>query len=70
MLTLTSRKDSGNTVKPVLRGHLRDKEKMALYDRRPLSLKKGLIHIKISMTEQEKGDFLIQVQSAKCILTN
>ena len=27
MLTLTSRKDSGNTVKPVLRGHLWDKKK-------------------------------------------
>ena len=48
-----------NTVKPVLRGHLKDKEKVAIYDRSPL--KRGLIHMKFSMTGQEKGDLLIQV---------
>jgi len=47
------------TVKPVLRGHLWDKEKVAFTDRWPL--KRGSIHIKFSMTGQEKGDLLIQV---------
>jgi hypothetical protein len=42
----------GNIVKPVLRGHLSDKEK--------LSYKTGSIHMKFS-TRQEKGDLLIQV---------
>ena len=37
------------TVKPVLRGHLWDKEKMALYKDR-WSLKQGSIHMKFSMT--------------------
>ena len=40
-------------MKPVLRGHIWGK------DKRPL--KRGLIHIKFSMTRQEKGDLLIQV---------
>ena len=40
------------TVKPVLRGHLWDKEKMALEDRRPLL--RGLMQF--SMTCQERGD--------------
>ena len=47
------------TVKPVLRGHLWDKEKVALYDRWPL--KRGSFHMKFSMTVQENGDLLIQV---------
>ena len=42
------------TVKPVLRGHLWYKEKVTLYDRWPL-------HIKLSMTGQEKDDPLVQV---------
>ena len=48
-----------DTDKPVLRGHLWDKGKVALWDR--LLLKRGLIHMKFSMTGQEKGDLLIQV---------
>ena len=48
------------TVKPALRGHLWDKENVALQDRWPL--KRGSIHIKLSMTGQEKGDLLIQAQ--------
>ena len=51
-----------NTVKPVLKGHLWDKEKVALKDRWPL--KRGSIHMKFSMnsmTWQDKGDLLIQV---------
>jgi hypothetical protein len=36
-----------NTVKPVLRGHLWDKENVALQDRWPL--KRGSIHMKCSM---------------------
>ena len=43
-----------NIVKPVLRGHLWDKEKVALYDRWPL--KRASIHMKCSMIGQEKGD--------------
>jgi hypothetical protein len=43
-----------NTVKPVLRGHLWDKAKMAWEDRWPL--KRGLFHKKFSMTGQEKGN--------------
>ena len=39
------------TVKPVLRGHLLDKEKVALYD--IWSLKRSSIRKKFSMTEQE-----------------
>ena len=50
---------SDSTVKPVLRGHLWDKEKVALYDRWPL--KWGSIHMKFSMRGQEKGDLLRQV---------
>jgi len=49
----------GYTVKPVLRGHLCDKEKMALLDRWPL--KRGSIHLKFSITGQDKGGLLIQV---------
>ena len=41
------------TVKPVLRGHLWDKIKWPL--------NRGSIHMKSSMTGQEKGDLLIQV---------
>ena len=41
------------TVKPVLRGHIWDKEKVVFRDRWPL--------MKFSMTGQEKGDLLIQV---------
>jgi hypothetical protein len=48
-----------NTIKSVLRGHLSDKEKVALYDRWPI--KRGSIHMKFSMTGQENGDLLIQV---------
>jgi hypothetical protein len=40
------------TVKPVLRGHLWDQEKVALKDSWPLI--KGSIYIKFSMTGQEK----------------
>ena len=47
------------TVKPVLRGHLWDIEKVALSDRWPL--KRGSIHMKCSLTGLEKGDLLIQV---------
>ena len=46
-------------VKPVLRGHIWDKRKVALYDRWPH--KKDSIHTKFSMTGQEKDDLLIQV---------
>ena len=47
------------TVKPVLRSHLWDNEKVALYGRWPI--KRGSIHMKFSMTGQEKDDLLIQV---------
>jgi len=47
------------TVKPVLRGHIWDKEKVVLQDRWPL--KRGSIYMKFSMTRQEKSDLLIQV---------
>ena len=40
------------TVKPVLRGHLWDKEKVALKDRWPL--KRGSIHMIFSMIGQEQ----------------
>ena len=50
---------AGSTVKPVLRDHPWEKEKMALKDRWPL--KRGSINMKFSMTRQEKGDLLIQV---------
>ena len=43
------------TFKPVLRGHLWNKEKVALYDRWPL--KRGSIHIKFSMIGHEKVTF-------------
>ena len=39
-------------VKPVLRGHLWDKEKVALYNRLPL--KRGSICMKISMTTRKR----------------
>ena len=42
------------TVKPVLRGHLWDKDKLSLYDRWPLN--RGSIYMKYSMTRQLKGD--------------
>ena len=48
-----------NTVKPVLRGHPWEKEKVALYNRWPI--KRGSIHMKFSMTGQKKSDLLIQV---------
>ena len=48
-----------STIKPVLRGHLLDKEKVTLLDRWPL--KRGSIHLVFSMTEKEKGDLLILV---------
>ena len=47
------------TVKLVLRGHLWGKKKVVTEDR--WSLKRGSIHLKFSMTGQEKGDLLIQV---------
>jgi hypothetical protein len=47
------------TVKPVLRGLLWDKEKVTFSDRWPLN--RCSIHKKLSTTEQEKGDILIQV---------
>ena len=47
------------TVKPVLRGHIWDKEKAAFQDMLPLQ--RGLIHKTFSMTGEEKGDLLIQV---------
>jgi len=50
---------SRHTVKPVLRGHILDKGKVALKDRWPL--KRGWIHLKCSMPGQEKDDLLIQV---------
>jgi hypothetical protein len=46
------------SVKPVLRDHFWDKEKAALQDRWPL--KRGAIHMKYSLTGQEKCDLLIQ----------
>ena len=46
-------------VKPVLRGDLWNKEKMAFSDRWPL--KRGSNHMKCFMTGQEKCDLLIQV---------
>ena len=49
------------TAKPVLRGHLWDKEKVDFQDRWPL--KRGSIYMKFYMTGQEKGDILIQVIS-------
>jgi hypothetical protein len=48
-----------HTVKPVLRGHLWEKEKVAFKDRWPL--KRGSIQMKFSMTGHEKGDHIIQV---------
>jgi hypothetical protein len=47
------------TVKPVLRGHLWVKEKWSF--KTGDLLKKGSIHMKISMTGQEKDDCLIEV---------
>ena len=43
-------------LKPVLRGHLWDKEKVVFKDRWPH--KRGSIHMKFSLTGQEKGDLL------------
>ena len=48
-------RDMHNTVKPVLRGQLWDKEKVTLQDRWPL--KRGSFHMKFSMTGQEKVTF-------------
>jgi len=48
-----------STTKPVLRGHLWDKVKAVLQNRWPL--KRGSIHMKCSMTGQEKDDLLIQM---------
>jgi hypothetical protein len=50
-------------VKPVVRGHLWNKEKVALQDR--WSLKRGSIHMKFSMTD----DILIQVTALKEVTT-
>jgi hypothetical protein len=47
------------TVKPVLKGHLWDKEKVVFWDKWPL--KTGSIDMQFPMTGQEKGDILIQV---------
>jgi len=47
------------TVKPVLRGHLWDKEKVTFYDRR--SLKRGSIHMNFSMKGQGNSDILMEV---------
>jgi hypothetical protein len=44
---------------PVLRGHFWDKDKVALQDR--WHLKRGLSHMKLSMTGQEKSNLLIQM---------
>ena len=44
-----------STVKPVLKGHIWDKVKMALYDRGPL--RRGSIHMKFTMTGQENVTF-------------
>jgi hypothetical protein len=44
------------TVKLILRGQHWDKEKVVFYDRWPF--KRGSIHMKCSMTGQEKGDIL------------
>ena len=44
-------------VKPVLIGHLGDKEKLVLYD----LLKEVQFNMKFSMTGQEKSDLLNQV---------
>ena len=41
-------------VKPVIRGHLWERKKVVLYDRWPL--KRGSVHMKFSMTGQEKDD--------------
>jgi hypothetical protein len=46
-------------VKPALRGHLWNKEKVVFKDRWPL--KTGSIPMIFSMTGQEQGDLLIQV---------
>jgi hypothetical protein len=46
-------------VKPVSRGHLWDKDKMALLDR--WLLKRAWIHMKFSATGQEKGDLMIKI---------
>jgi len=48
-----------NTVIPVLRSHLSDKEKVVFYDGRPQN--RGSIHMKFSITGQENGDLLISV---------
>lgn len=47
------------TVKSVLRGHLSEKEKVIVSDNQPL--KRGSIFMTFSMTEQEKGNLLIEV---------
>ena len=46
---------NSHTVKPVLRGHLQDKENVALLNRCPL--KRGSIHMKFTMTGQENVTF-------------
>ena len=48
-----------NTVKPALRGHIWDIEKVVFQDRLPL--KRGSIHMKFSIMGQEKGDLSTQV---------
>jgi hypothetical protein len=48
-------------VKPVFKGHLRDKEQIVFEDRG--SLKRGSIHIKFCLTGHEKGDLLLKVNA-------
>ena len=48
-----------NIVKPVLRDHHWDKEKVVFQDR--WLLKRGRIYLKISMIGQVNGELLIQV---------
>ena len=49
----------GDTEKPVLRGLLWDKENVVFEEGWPL--KRGSIHMNVSMTGKEKGNILIQV---------
>ena len=48
-------------VKPVFKGHLRDKEKFVFEDRGPL--KRGSIHFKFCLTGHEKCDLLLKVNA-------
>ena len=53
------------TGKPVLRGHLWDKEK-CFFKRGDLS-NRGSMHMNFSMTGQDKVDLLIQVTAWTCL---